>query len=75
MKSEKFCRMRIGIAIGDIMEPAEKYVLSTFDKSNKKTIAEMIEKACVSIEYYLSHNIKETMNQFNKKTNMKGTDG
>ena len=75
MKSEKFCRMRLGIAIGDVMEPSEKYVLSAFHKSHEKTIEEMIEKACYSIEYYLSHSINETMNQFNENTNMKGIDG
>ena len=75
IESEKFCRLKMGISIGEVVEPAEQYVLSPFHKNHEKMIEEMIEKACDGIEYYLSHNINETMNEFNENTNMKGIDG
>ena len=74
-QNEKFNRLRIGIATDDDMRPAERYVLSPFRDEQKESVNEMIEKACEGIEYYLSHNIKETMNQFNEKTKNKGVDG
>ena len=75
MASEDFCRLKMGICVGDVVEPAEQYVLSPFHKNHKKMIQEMIERACDGIEYYLSHSIHETMNEFNYNTNMKEIDG
>ena len=72
IQAEKFNRLRIGIATEDEMRPAEKYVLNPFRDGQKEIVNDMIEKACEGIEYYLSHNIKETMNQFNEKTTKKG---
>ena len=72
IQSENFNRLRIGIATEDEMRPAEKYVLNPFRDGQKEIVNDMIEKACEGIEYYLSHDIKETMNQFNEKTNKKG---
>ena len=72
LQSEDFNRMRIGIATDENMRPSERYVLSPFQKRNKKVKNEMIEKACDCIDYYLSHDIKKTMNKFNEKTNMEG---
>jgi len=74
-QNEKFNRLRIGIATDDDMRPAERYVLSPFRNEQKESVNEIIEKACEGIEYYLSHDIKETMNQFNEKTKKKGVDG
>ena len=75
MESEDFCRLRMGIAVDEMAESAEQYVLSSFHNNHEKTIEEMIEKACDGIEYYLSHSVHETMNEFNQNTNMKGIDG
>ena len=72
IQSENFNRLRIGIATEDEMRPAEKYVLNPFRDGQKEIVNDMIEKACEGIEYYLSHGIKETMNQFNEKTTKKG---
>ncbi len=74
LQSEDFNRMRIGIATEDDMKPSERYVLSPFQKRDEKIRTEMIEKACDGIDYYLSHDIKETMNKFNEKQNRKGID-
>jgi len=67
LQSEDFNRMRIGIATEDDMKPSERYVLSPFKKHDEKIKNEMIEKACDGIDYYLSHDIKKTMNKFNEK--------
>ena len=75
MASEDFCRLKLGISIGEAVEPTEKYVLLPFHKDHNKMITEMIEKACDGIEYYLTHSIYETMNKFNNNTNVKGIDG
>jgi len=72
IQSEKFNRLRIGIATEDKMRPAERYVLNPFRESHKKIVNDMIERACEGIEYYLSHDIEKTMNQFNEKTKKKG---
>ena len=71
-QSENFNRLRIGIATEDDMRPAERYVLTPFRPGQKENVNEMIEKACEGIEYYLSHDIKETMNKFNEKIKKKG---
>ena len=72
IQSEKFNRLRIGIATEDEMWPAERYVLNPFRDEQKEIVNDMIEKACEGIEYYLSHDIREAMNQFNEKTKKKG---
>ena len=65
--TENFNRLRIGIATDDEMRPAERYVLSPFNDRQKENINKMIEKAYDGIEYYLIHDMKETMNQYNEK--------
>ena len=71
LQSEDFNRMRIGIATKDDMKPSERYVLSPFQKRDEKIRNTMIEKACDGIDYYLSHDIKKTMNKFNEKQTRK----
>ena len=75
MESEDFCRLRIGITIGKVIEKSEQYVLSPFLRDHEEMIEEMIEKACDGIDYYLTHSIHETMNKFNENNNVKGIDG
>ena len=72
LQSKDFNRLRIGISTDEDMKPSEKYVLSPFHKQEEDLKNEMIEKACEGIEYYLLHDIKKTMNQFNEKTKKKG---
>ena len=74
MESENFCRLRMGISVGEITEPAEQYVLSPFHEDHEEMIEEMIEKACDGIKFYLSHTVHETMNEFNENINMKEID-
>ena len=75
LESEDLNRLRIGISAENEMGPSERYVLSPFPKDWKEKINEMIEKACDGIDYFLTHNMKETMNKFNENTNVKGIDG
>jgi len=75
MESEDFSRLRMGISIGEMVEQTEQYVLLPFHKDYKGMIEQMIEKACDGIEYYLTHSVNETMNQYNENTNLKGIDG
>ena len=75
LESEDFNRLRIGISAENEMGPSEQYVLSPFPKDWKEKINEMIEKACDGIDYFLTHDMKETMNKFNENTNVKGIDG
>ena len=74
LRSEAFNRLRIGIATDDEMKPSERYVLSPFHHQYKEDINRMIEKACDGIDYFLTNELKETMNKFNEKTNKKGVD-
>ena len=75
LESEDFNRLRIGISAENEMGPSERYVLSPFPKDWKEKINEMIEMACDGIDYFLTHDMKETMNKFNENTNVKGIDG
>ena len=75
LESEDLNRLRIGISAENEMVSSERYVLSPFPKDWKEKINEMIEKACDGIDYFLTHDMKETMNKFNENTNVKGIDG
>ena len=74
LQSEDFNRLRMGIATDDDMRPSEKYVLTPFQNRKEKLKNEMLEKACEGIDYFLSHDMKKTMNKFNEKQNRKEID-
>ena len=74
LQSEDFNRLRMGIATDDDMRPSEKYVLTPFQNREEKLKNEMLEKACEGIDYFLSHDMKKTMNKFNEKQNGKEID-
>ena len=67
LQSESFNRIRLGIATNENMRPSEKFVLSPFQKEDEELKKEVIERACKGVNYYLSHDIEETMNKFNEK--------
>ena len=67
LQSEDFNRLRMGIATDVDMRPSEKYVLTPFQNREEKLKNEMLEKACEGIDYFLSHDMKKTMNKFNEK--------
>ena len=74
LQSEDFNRLRMGIATDDDMRPSEKYVLTPFQNREEKLKNEMLEKACEGIDYFLSHDMKKTMNKFNEIQNRKEID-
>jgi PTH1 family peptidyl-tRNA hydrolase len=74
LQSEDFNRLRMGIATDDDIRPSEKYVLTPFQNREEKLKNEMLEKACEGIDYFLSHDMKKTMNKFNEKQNRKEID-
>ena len=74
LRSENFNRLRIGIATNDEMRPAEKFVLSPFEEDKKELVNEMINNACEGIEFFLTHEMNETMTKFNEKNKKKGVD-
>jgi len=67
LRSKDFNRLRIGIATDEEMRPSEQYVLTPFNKKDEVLKNEIIDKACDGIEYFLTYELTETMNQFNKK--------
>ena len=67
LQSEKFHRLKLGIAIDHLtMKPSEKYVLTPFPKNHNKDVDYVVNKAVNSIEYYLSSTIEDTMNKYNR---------
>ena len=72
LRSENFNRLRIGIATNDEMRPAEKFVLSPFEEDKKELVNEMINNACEGIEFFLTHEMNETMTKFNEKIKRRG---
>ena len=67
LKTNVFNRLKIGIAIGKKIRPSETYVLKPFPKKYKEIVSEVIDNAVNGINYYLENEIKESMNNFNKK--------
>ena len=72
LRSENFNRLRIGIATDDEMRPAERFVLSPFEEDKKELVNEMINNACEGIEFFLTHEMNETMTKFNEKIKRRG---
>ena len=67
LNTDKFSRLKIGIATDVQMRPSEVYVLKPFPKKFTEEVDKVINHATNAINYYLEHGIKESMNEFNKK--------
>tara|TARA_B100000700_G_C14842173_1_gene759762 strand:+ start:16 stop:591 length:576 start_codon:yes stop_codon:yes gene_type:complete len=67
MKTDRFDRLKIGIATSMVMRPSEKYVLKPFPKKYNKLINDVIDYSVEGINYYLKNGIDKTMNNFNLK--------
>ncbi len=63
--TDKFPRIRFGIASGKDLRPSEKYVLKNFGKKDQVIANEIIVKTSDAIESILHHGLSKTMNQFN----------
>tara|TARA_Y100001970_G_scaffold275829_1_gene377579 strand:- start:1887 stop:2462 length:576 start_codon:yes stop_codon:yes gene_type:complete len=67
MKTDRFDRLKIGIATSMVMRPSEKYVLKPFPKKYNKLINDVIDYSVEGINCYLKNGIDKTMNNFNLK--------
>lgn len=61
------CRLRVGIGRPQGRADASEYVLSGFNRRERETVHEMVEKACACCRSWVAHGIDETMNVFNAK--------
>jgi len=71
LKTDQFSRLKIGIGNKDNKKPLKSYVLSPFQESDSLLIEETINQCCEAVDFFLNHNINETMNKYNQKN--KGT--
>lgn len=66
--SREFARLRAGIGRPHPKMDSCDYVLSQFTRKEKETVKEIIETACDCCYSWLTKNIQETMNIFNKRS-------
>lgn len=64
LASEDFPRIRIGIGSPEQIDMVN-YVLSRFNRSERRTIKEAVEKAADAVEAILSEGLEQAMNRFN----------
>ena len=72
LQKDVFSRLKIGIATNTEMRPSESYVLKPFPKKFGDVVEQVVDRAASAINFYLQHDIKEAMNNFNKKDNNNG---
>lgn len=70
LKSERFARLRIGIARPQRDVEVSEYVLSPFTLKEKAQVKEVIEKAILACELWVRKGITKTMNMVNKRDNL-----
>lgn len=70
LKSERFARLRIGIARPQTNADVSGYVLSPFTLKEKAQVKEVIEKAILACELWVRKGITKTMNMVNKRDNL-----
>jgi PTH1 family peptidyl-tRNA hydrolase len=63
--SRQFSRLRIGIGKPDKHIDAAGYVLSPFDRDEKKIVAKAVEEACVCAKAWVREGVDKTMDLFN----------
>ena len=71
LKTDQFSRLKIGIGSKNNNKPLKSYVLSPFQESDSLLMRETINDCCEAVNFFLNHNINETMNKYNQKN--KGT--
>jgi PTH1 family peptidyl-tRNA hydrolase len=65
LQTDNFARLRLGIATEEPMRPAETYVLQPFPKGTEEQVTAVINTAVEGLDYFLTHGITATMNQYN----------
>lgn len=63
--SNAFPRLKLGIGRPEKEISVEKYVLSSFNKEEKKSLERLLDVACDGLTYFLEQGIEAAMNQFN----------
>ena len=63
--TNKFPRIRFGIASGKNLRPSEKYVLKNFGKKEQIVANEVVVKTSDAIESIIYNGLSKTMNQYN----------
>jgi len=63
--TNKFSRIRLGIATDEQMRPSEKYVLKPFNKDKQNVVKEMIQCCSNVFQSYIKFGAERTMNHFN----------
>ncbi len=67
LASEKFGRLRIGIATDAPMRPSEKYVLRPFRKQDQPLVDEVHQNAADGLVYYMENGIEPAMTRYNSR--------
>ncbi|HNX81070.1 MAG TPA: aminoacyl-tRNA hydrolase [Candidatus Omnitrophota bacterium] len=67
IKSQDFCRLRVGVGRPRTDCDAAEYVLSSFSKNEKEKLAETVDKAVDCCVSWITKGIAETMNTYNRK--------
>lgn len=70
LKSERFARLRIGIARPQTDVEVSEYVLSPFTLKEKAQVKEVIKKASIACGLWVREGITKTMNIVNKRDNL-----
>ena len=63
--TNKFPRIRFGIASGKNLRPSEKYVLKNFREKDQVLANEVIIRTSDAVESIVSNGLSKTMNQYN----------
>ncbi len=65
LQTNKFPRIRLGIADDDYTRPSEKYVLKPFDNNKSSEVEIMINRGADAIQHIITMGLSDTMNRFN----------
>ena len=63
--TNKFPRIRFGIASGKNLRPSEKYVLKNFRENDQVLANEVIVRTSDAVESIVNNGLSKTMNQYN----------
>ena len=67
LKTDRFLRLKIGIATTNNMSPLTSYVLSPFKKIFHQDVELVLNNSTDAINFLIKNNINDTMNKYNKK--------
>ncbi|RMF10717.1 MAG: aminoacyl-tRNA hydrolase [Candidatus Neomarinimicrobiota bacterium] len=69
LQTDRFPRLRFGIATDEDTRPAETFVLKPFRKQDQPLAAEMVETAADAVELILARGLLPAMNTYNRNLN------